>query len=54
MRAGLIVTVALATFFTLWLFRVYDDNRLVSWYWAFADTGAFGGFRCWCLRWRWR
>ena len=40
-RAGLIVTVALATFFTLWLFRVYDDNRLVSWYWAFADTGAF-------------
>jgi hypothetical protein len=39
-RAGLVVAVALATFFTLWLFRGYDDNRLVSWNWAFADTGA--------------
>ncbi|MBI3575556.1 MAG: glycosyltransferase family 39 protein [Gammaproteobacteria bacterium] len=39
-RAGLVVAVALATFFTLWLFRAHDDNRLVSWSWAFADTGA--------------
>ena len=39
-RAALVVVVALATFFTLWLFRAYDDNRLVSWRWAFADTGA--------------
>ena len=39
-RAGLVVVVALATFFTLWLFRAYDDNRLVSWSWALADTGA--------------
>ncbi len=39
-RAGLVVAVALATFFTLWLFRAYDDNRLVSWRWALADTGA--------------
>jgi hypothetical protein len=36
----LVVAAALATFFTLWLFRIYDDNRLVSWYWTFADTGA--------------
>ena len=39
-RAALVVVVALATFFTLWLFRVHDDNRLVSWSWAFAGTGA--------------
>ncbi len=39
-RSALVVAAALATFFTLWLFRIYDDNRLVSWYWAFADTGA--------------
>ena len=39
-RTGLVMVVALATFFTLWLFRVYDDNRLVSWSWALADTGA--------------
>ncbi len=39
-RAGLIVAVALATVFTLWLFRAHDDNRLVSWRWALADTGA--------------
>ncbi|MEK6771812.1 MAG: glycosyltransferase family 39 protein, partial [Pseudomonadota bacterium] len=40
-RAALVVVVALATFFTLWQFRAYDDNRLVSWSWALADTGAF-------------
>ncbi len=39
-RAGLVVAVALATFFTLWLMRAHDDNRLVSWSWALADTGA--------------
>lgn len=39
-RAGLVVAAALATFFTLWLFRAYDDNRLVSWRWALADAGA--------------
>ena len=39
-RAGLVVAVALATFFTLWLFRAHDDNRLVSWSWVLADTGA--------------
>ena len=37
-RAALIVVAALATFCTLWLFRVYDDNRLVSWQWAVADS----------------
>jgi hypothetical protein len=40
-RAALIVVAALAAFFTLWLFRAYDDNRLVSWRWVFADSDAF-------------
>jgi hypothetical protein len=39
-RTALVVAAALATFFTLWLFRAHDDNRLVSWIWAFADSGA--------------
>jgi 4-amino-4-deoxy-L-arabinose transferase-like glycosyltransferase len=41
LTALLIALLTLNTLFVLYIFRVYDDNRLISWQWVFANNEVY-------------